>query len=88
MWYLCITSHRTFRARHAAHALAALRLTGFGFPLPSSPALVFDRFLEPESSVDAGDWDSLESIRSCDVFSVLIMTTAGIFLMRRIPACD
>jgi hypothetical protein len=80
IWYLCMTSHRTFRARQAAHALAALRLTGFGFPSLSSPALGFDRFLELESSVEAGDWESLEPIGFCDSSSVPIETTAGIFL--------
>ena len=34
-WYLCMTSHLTFLARHAAQAFAALLLTGFGFPLAS-----------------------------------------------------
>lgn len=74
-----MTSQRTFLARHAAHALAALLLTGFGFPLLSSPALAFVLFFNPESSTDAGDWDSLlESIASNEDLSVL-MTMAGIF---------
>lgn len=37
-WYLCITSHLTFLALHAAHAFAALLLTGFGFPFSSTAA--------------------------------------------------
>jgi len=60
MWYLCITSHLTFLARHAAHALAALRLTGFGFPLLSRPADAVVRFLFSPESVEAGDCGSSE----------------------------
>ena len=60
MWYLCITSHLTFLARQAAHALAALRLTGFGFPLLSRPADATVRFLFSPESVDAGDCGSSE----------------------------
>lgn len=48
-WYLCMTSHLTFRARHAAHAFAARRLTGFGLPALSNPELEACRFLESVS---------------------------------------
>lgn len=62
IWYLCMTSHLTFLARHAAHAFAALRLTGFGFPLLSNPAEVEFRFFDPEadSGFDGGDCEALE----------------------------
>lgn len=33
-----MTSHLTLRARHAAHAFAALRLTGLGLPFSSTAA--------------------------------------------------
>jgi hypothetical protein len=71
MWYRCITSHLTFRARHAAHALAARRLTGLGLPLLSSPADAVVLFFEPES-VEAGDCGSSVS-RSIDAISFIKM---------------
>lgn len=72
MWYLCITSQRTFLALHAAHAFAALLLTGFGFPSLSIPAAEELRFFVLESA-GAGDCDELELF-----FSALI--AADIFL--------
>jgi hypothetical protein len=76
MWYLCITSHRTFLALQAAQAFAALLLTGFGFPLLSTPAVDCPRFFEPES-VEPGDWEALEPLGSIEFsFSGLMMSTA------------
>jgi hypothetical protein len=76
MWYLCITSHRTFLALQAAHAFAALLLTGFGFPLLSTPAVDCPRFFKPES-VEPGDCEALEPLGSIEVaFSGLMMSTA------------
>jgi hypothetical protein len=76
MWYLCITSHRTFLALHAAQAFAALLLTGFGFPLLSTPAVACPRFFEPES-VELGECEALEPLGSIEVASAgLMMSTA------------
>jgi len=83
MWYLCITSHLTLRERHAAHAFAALLLTGLGLPLASSAALVLFLFFPPESVELAGECISLGE----SAFSVLITTAAGI-LRRFLAACD
>ena len=76
MWYLCITSHRTFLALHAAQAFAALLLTGFGFPLLSTPAVACPRFFDPES-VGLGECEALEPLGSIEVASSgLMMSTA------------
>jgi hypothetical protein len=56
MWYLCITSHLTLRARQAAQALVARRLTGLGLPLASSWAAPLERFFEAGGG-DAEDWE-------------------------------
>ena len=53
-----MTSQRTFLALHAAHAFAALLLTGLGLPLLSNPALEELRFFELESG-DVGDWGTM-----------------------------
>lgn len=51
-WYRCITSQRTLRARHAAHAFAALLLTGLAFPAVDDDGRFFELELE---STDAGE---------------------------------
>jgi hypothetical protein len=61
MWYLCITSQRTFRARHAAHAFVALLLTGLGLPLASSAAAALERFFKSGEG-GAGDFEALRSL--------------------------
>lgn len=73
IWYFCVTSHRTFRARQAAQAFAALLLTGFGLPSLSSPADVEGRFLFPEST-DSGECDEHGLLGSREgPFSALMM---------------
>lgn len=62
MWYRCITSQRTFRARQAAHAFVALLFTGLGLPLASSAAAALERFC---TSGEGGAGD-LEAVRSLD----------------------
>jgi len=76
MWYLCITSHRTFLALHAAQAFAARLLTGFGFPLLSRPAFDCPRFFELES-FGPGDGEALEPLGSIEFsFTGVMMSTA------------
>lgn len=84
MWYLCITSHRTFLALHAAHAFAALLLTGLGFPLLSRPALDWPRFFKPES-VEAGDWEPAGSSEAA--FSEVMMSAALSVRREQSEAC-
>jgi hypothetical protein len=86
-----MTSQRTFRALHAAHAFAALRLTGLGLPLASNPAILGSRFFDPESWDEAGDCEAL--LPSCEVdLSALMMPVAGVSKKRfspvNSPACD
>lgn len=81
MWYLCMTSQRTFRALQAAQAFAALLLTGFGLPALSRPAAEEPRFFEAGSLLWAAgdcDADALSAEGDVVVFSVPMMTAAGI----------
>jgi hypothetical protein len=78
MWYLCITSHRTFLALHAAHAFAALLLTGLGFPLLSRPAEVWPRFFEPDSA-EPGDCEALEPFGSMEAAVSGLMMSTGVW---------
>jgi hypothetical protein len=52
-------------------------LTGFGFPLLSTPAEVEGRFFVPDSVVDEGDCDAFDPFESMDLS--LAMTATGIF---------
>jgi hypothetical protein len=78
-----MTSHLTFRALHAAHAFAALLLTGLGLPLASKPAVFVSRFFDPESCDEAGDCEALLALLPCCspgvASSALMMKAADIF---------
>jgi hypothetical protein len=87
MWYLCITSHRTFLALHAAQAFAALLLTGFGFPLMSTPAADCPRFFEPES-VELGDCEALEPLGSIEFSLPRFMMSTALWYGEIGEACD
>lgn len=76
-----MTSQRTFRARHAAHAFAALRLTGLGLPLLSTPAEAEPRFLVVASLASGGgDCEALEPLESWESCAAILMTEGIEFL--------
>jgi hypothetical protein len=87
MWYLCITSHRTFLALHAAQAFAALLLTGLGFPLLSTPAVDCPRFFEPES-IGLGDCEALEPLGSIEFSLPVLMMSTALWCGEIGEACD